>query len=268
MRKTQHKTISPEEQEEQNFQRSLAELREQPIHNPTVKYEIGEDVKFGGFTRSKVIDILDNGEIYILHCESDKTQHGKSNTETCKRVCPWFDVFKKNETFANVPIISKRDDMQISYFQQDISSLLNRYYFHGIIMNPDYQRDLVWNEDQEQSLLHSIFNGIDIGKFAFISLPYTSDVREAYEILDGKQRLNTIIKFTEGRIKYQGKTFFELHPYDRSFFEGKSISVGEARNVTKKQIYEYFIKLNTGGVSVSKEHIEKVKSLLEKESSH
>jgi hypothetical protein len=43
MRKTQHKTISPEEQEEQNFQRSLAELREQPIHNPTVKYEIGED---------------------------------------------------------------------------------------------------------------------------------------------------------------------------------------------------------------------------------
>jgi hypothetical protein len=204
MRKPQRKTISPEEQEEQNFQRSIAELREQPIHNPTVKYEIGEDVKFGGFTRSKVIDILDNGEIYILHCESDKTQHRKSNTETCKRVCAWFDVFKKNEDFANVPIISKRDDMQINYFQQDIGSLLNRYYFLGIIMNPDYQRDLVWNEDQEQSLLHSIFNNIDIGKFAFISLPSVGD---EYYIPSTKKKpddaLNGLTKL--GRLLYKLK---------------------------------------------------------------
>jgi uncharacterized protein with ParB-like and HNH nuclease domain len=130
-------------------------------------------------------------------------------------------------------------------------------------MNPNYQRELVWNEEQEQALLHSIFSNIDIGKFSFIELPYDVNIRESYEILDGKQRLNTIVKFTEGRIKYNGKTFFEMNPYDRSMFKNKAISVGDVSGVTKKQVYEYFIKLNTGGVSVTKEHINKVQSLLD-----
>ena len=39
-------------------------------------------------------------------------------------------------------------------------------------MNPDYQRGLVWDEENKTLLLNSIFNNIEIGKFSFIKLNY------------------------------------------------------------------------------------------------
>ena len=254
-----------EELEALNFERLISKLREQPIRNPTVKYEVGEEVKFSGFTKSIVTDILDNGEIYILECTETKNRFGNEETALHKRCCAWFEIFKCNEQLKDVQIVHTKNNLQISYFQQDIGSLLNRYYQLGVIMNPEYQRDLVWSEEQEQSLLDSIFNDNDIGKFSFIHIPYDANIRERYEILDGKQRLNTIIKFNEGRIKYKGKTIFEMHPFDRYYFESKSISVGETQNVTRKQVYEHFIKLNTSGIPMASEHINKVKQLFENE---
>lgn len=35
-------------------------------------------------------------------------------------------------------------------------------------MNPNYQRDLVWDLKDKELLIESIFEGIEIGKFTFI----------------------------------------------------------------------------------------------------
>ena len=94
----------------------------------------------------------------------------------------------------------------------------------------------MWTETQEQDLLDSIYNNIEIGKFAFIELPYNENDPTTYEILDGKQRLNTLLKFHQGRIKYKGLTIFEMHSIDRYHFENYPISLGELRNATKEQL--------------------------------
>ena len=84
-------------------------------------------------------------------------------------------------------------------------------------MNPDYQRDYVWELSDKQLLIDSIFNNIDIGKFAFIHLDYKTwnKTGYAYEILDGKQRLKTIIDFYENRFSYKGIYYNDLskHTY-------------------------------------------------------
>jgi len=245
---------------EQQLQKSLSFAREANfMPSPTVFYEVGDMVQYGGFVTAKVLELIEDGKYYHLECVDHKNI-------VDSRIANWYDVFKTYDSLKDIEIHSKRDESRINFFQQDIQSLQHRYYGFGVDMNPEYQRELVWDENREHALLDSIFNNIEIGKFAFIHLEFKGDpTAPCYEILDGKQRLNTIIKFTEGRIKYKGKTIFEMNGVDRHHFENYSISVGELRNATKKQVYEYFLKLNTGGITVPETHLNKVRDLYKSE---
>lgn len=256
------KVFIPPSLDEQNAH-ALRDAREMKLNDPTIFYEVGQEVKYGGFDKAKVLEVIDGGKIYKLHCEKYENKHGVDTVEVNIRYGVWHDIFNTFELTNVIEPFSKRNELRIDFYNADINSLLHKYYFFGVNMNPEYQRDLVWTEEQEHSLLDSIYNHVEIGKFAFNHCGYTTDT--TYEIIDGKQRLNTLIKFTEGRIKYRGKTIFEMHSADRYFFENYPVSFGEIRNATKEQIYRYFIKLNTGGVSVSKEHLANVAKLLDNE---
>ncbi len=109
-------------------------------------------------------------------------------------------------------------------------------------------------------LISSIFDRIDIGKFVFVKLPYKED-SYSYQILDGKQRLNTIIEFYEDRFKYKGKLFSELSWIDQSNIKNHPISVAEIRDedATEEKVIEYFIRLNISGTPVEKSFLENLK---------
>lgn len=55
-----------------------------------------------------------------------------------------------------------------------------------------YQRDYVWSQEDKESLIDSIFNHIEIGKFVLVFKGYEGDM---YEVLDGKQRLSALQEF-------------------------------------------------------------------------
>lgn len=52
------------------------------------------------------------------------------------------------------------------------------------------QRDFVWTLEQKQELILSIIKGVHIGKFTFISFDHNT-----LKVIDGKQRLSTILGF-------------------------------------------------------------------------
>jgi hypothetical protein len=135
-------------------------------------------------------------------------------------------------------------------------------YHSGVDFSPDYQRDLVWTMEQKISLMESIFNNVDIGKFTFIVHDYSSKSPLYSEILDGKQRLSTICEFYEDRFTWRGKKFSELCFEDAHHFTGFPVIRGEVGEITEQQIYKLFIKMNTSGTPISKEHLERIKSLI------
>jgi uncharacterized protein with ParB-like and HNH nuclease domain len=118
----------------------------------------------------------------------------------------------------------------------------------------------VWTTKDKVNLIDSIFNCIDIGKFAFIKKNYGDDY--LYEVLDGKQRIRAILDYFENRFPYKGKYFNDLCNRDKDHFEEYNISVAEARNLSKEQILQYFLMLNTGGKIMSKKHLDKVRNML------
>ena len=97
--------------------------------------------------------------------------------------------------------------------------------------------------------------------YTIIKRPFKENT-QSYEILDGKQRVITLIEFFEDRFKYKGLKFSELHWRDQNHFENYNISYAEATPMSHEQKYRYFLKLNVAGKPVDPEHIRHVESLL------
>lgn len=71
-----------------------------------------------------------------------------------------------------------------------------------ILLDPDYQRmGGVWTTEKKQLLIDSILNDYDIPKIYFhaFSREQRKDTGFAYAVIDGRQRLETIWQFIEGR---------------------------------------------------------------------
>jgi len=231
--------------------------------NATRKFKVGDSVKIGALKNIIVTEVLFNGLAYVIHYDYMGTEYGQPSRKIGDGVWSWLDVFPTTSFSDGVPMRIK-DDIIINYYNNSIDSLLHKMYKAGIDMNPEYQRGLVWSLKQKYSLLDSIFNNVDIGKFTFIANPYDSDKTFHYEILDGKQRLATICQFYEDRITWNGKYYSELCFLDSNHFDNYPIIQGEISKITEEQIYKLFIKMNTSGEPIEKKHLNKVKSLIKK----
>lgn len=225
-------------------------------------FSVGEDVvvSHGGFISAKVVEILKEGvyNVFITY-KTTKAYSTEKYITNKNMVLGWWHIWKNVEEKAPNTL---GKELFIQFMQQSVSSLIHKYFNHrGVDMDPSYQRGFVWTDKQKEELLDSIFNYIDIGKFVFVSMPYELESYN-YQILDGKQKLKTIVDFYTDQFKYKGFYYSELPWEMKNVFCNKNISVGEVRGRTYDEslVKEYFIKLNTSGTPMSKEHLYKIKN--------
>ncbi len=227
---------------------------------PTRTFQKGDSVRIGNLSNCVVCEVKDyNGlTVYGVSYDSNRKYHGCVLKEDGFSYFPWYDIFELNKVKDSS--FSKDDGIHIQFYNTTLESLLNKFYLHGVDMNPAYQRDYVWDDKDKESLLDSIFEGIEIGKFALIHNDYTHE--NGYEILDGKQRLSTLLDFYEDRLEYKGFKYSELSAKDKRTFLNKNVSIGETEGLTNEQIYLYFYKLNKCGKTMDEDHLKEVKDLL------
>ncbi len=227
--------------------------------NPTRLFKIGDSVKYGHHENVTIMEVCFDGLAYHIHSDYMKPVYGKLERSVNDHVIEWTEIFPMT-AYCKGEILRENFDPRINYGNSTVDSLLHKVYHSGVDFNPEYQRDLVWNMEQKISLIDSIFRNIDIGKFTFIRKDYSSDL--PYEILDGKQRLSTLCEFYEDRFTWKGKKFSELSFNDAYCFTGFPIVYGETDFVSDQQVYKLFVRLNTSGTPVSKEHLTKIESLI------
>lgn len=136
-----------------------------------------------------------------------------------------------------------------------------------------YQRELVWDLNDKQLLIDSIYNNIDIGKFVIrkYSFSYIKSELEKgntevafYDVIDGKQRLNALIEFGNGKFKDSaGHYYNELDEVSkRKFAQYTKLSyscLGET--ATDKDAIDTFLYVNFTGKQMSQDHIDFVKTI-------
>ena len=260
------KGLSPEEKLAESRAVALREIEEAVRYQnePTYFFKPGDHVAYGAMNDSVVEEVLHDGKAYLLKCVATENNYGNPYTYETYRGVYWVNVRPLKTMEDAETNVSDIPDIRLFFLNQTVESLLHKYYHFGVDMNPDYQRDFVWNATDKEYLLDSIFKGIDIGKFVFVNRPDEKwhEDRISYEILDGKQRLNTLVEFYEDRITYKGYTFSQLGAKDRRTFTEHMVSVADLKSPNRKDVLSSFLSLNRGGRVMDKAQIDKVEAML------
>lgn len=226
----------------------------------TRTHSIGERVEYGSFEKVWVKDILADGLVYVLGVIEQSREKGTFEGE---RIASWHDVFpyRTTEEKRAIPILNKKY-MFGNVMNQPIDSLLHRHYWWGIDTEPEYQRGNVWSLEDKVALIDSIFNDIEIGRIVLMKRDFSESRQNSYEIIDGKQRLTALVEFFEDRFQYKGLFYSQMHPQDQNHFENKQLAIIETPQLSREEVLEYFVRLNTAGRPVNPDHLEKVKSMM------
>jgi hypothetical protein len=154
--------------------------------------------------------------------------------------------------------------MKLNVFGLKNSAILYLYAQRSsILINPEYQRmGEVWNLDKKQLLIDSILNDFDIPKIYFHDLrDYNKRSKNEYAIIDGRQRLEAIWDFIDGKccladdfsylknpkINLCRLAYGELSersPHIKQLFDATSLSVFVVQTDDLDLIEDMFSRLN------------------------
>ena len=129
---------------------------------------------------------------------------------------------------------------------------------------PDFQRKYVWDQKRASKLIESFLLGLTVpGVFL-----YKERDSSEYLVIDGQQRIKTVVQFLNGKFeendkkftlkevneKWEGKSFETLAGEDQFKLETaimRSTIIQQLNPKDKTSIYLIFERLNTGGINLT-----------------
>lgn len=132
---------------------------------------------------------------------------------------------------------------------------------------PEWQRQEVWSRSKKQNLIDSILKGWKLPKFYFLR---ASEDPEAYEVVDGQQRLSAILEFFENALPladkpakdFGGTWYRDLPDMVVDAFDDYEIEYDEITDATEDDIKEFFQRLQEGLPLTSAEKLNSIPSRL------
>lgn len=129
-----------------------------------------------------------------------------------------------------------------------------------IIISPDFQRNDVWKGRQASELVESILMGIPI------PIMYLFEARDGKkQVVDGRQRINTILKFLDGGFKLKdlkilhnlnGCLFTDLDLKLQGIFEDYQLFFYIIQPPTPERVkYDIFDRVNRGGTRLNNQEM-------------
>lgn len=170
-------------------------------------------------------------------------------------------------------IENTRKDIRTDGYPMSIGELLNMQRDHELLIQPEFQRYFRWDNDQKSRLIESILLGIPLPTI------FVSQRRDGvWEVIDGLQRLSTILEFvgelddadgirkqalvlsgTEYLPSLQGMTWSGPNGFEMEqqllFKRGKINVTIVKRESDPFAKFELFQRLNTGGSPLTAQEI-------------
>lgn len=161
---------------------------------------------------------------------------------------------------------------ELSSLPTSIQTIYNWYAEGKLYVNRRYQRKLVWTLEEKQHFIDSILKKYPVPS---ILIAERENKIGTYEIIDGMQRLHTIVSFIEGRFpslsnagfsiddfttakNRRDKAVFEPNEYPNtissdevSVFLDYTLAVSVIRDVSKEEVNDIFDRINTYGHRLS-----------------
>lgn len=168
-----------------------------------------------------------------------------------------FSSISKNISFGNY---------RVNHFLYSIPKTIEKYINdYGLNLNPDFQRGRVWTDKQRSAYIEYLLKGGMYSKDILFNCPNWikgKDKLGLFEIVDGKQRLDSCLMFFNNEITAFGSYFKD---YEDSF--PKLINLNFCINElnSREEVLRWYLELNQTGKPHSKKELDRVKVLLNKE---
>ena len=150
------------------------------------------------------------------------------------------------------------DTLLIRNETRTVHDVLRRIDSGAFVMDPDFQRDFVWDQDKQSKLIESVVMRIPLPV-----LYLAEDDRERLVVVDGLQRLTTFQRFVnnglrlklEDRHELDGKRFEDLTPKLQNRVEDCNLILYVIdANVPERARLDIFDRVNSG-VPLSKQQM-------------
>jgi hypothetical protein len=195
-----------------------------------------------------------------LHSEDCATERTKAES-----------MASKKKQISNKEIESKYDagDLRITQERNDFLLPQIKEYVREerwVNIRPEYQRRLVWDRAKKSKFIESLLMNIPVPPIFL----YEWDLNR-YEVMDGQQRLNTIIEFYDNQLKLKnlevwpelnGRSYADCPIRIQRGLDRRRISAtvllsestksAKAVNELRIQVFE---RLNTGGVQLNAQEL-------------
>jgi hypothetical protein len=157
-------------------------------------------------------------------------------------------------------------------YDMSVRQLYEMFQEKAIFIPPEYQRQFVWDEARESELIESIFLGIPVP-----SLFMATNADSTWEIVDGVQRLSTLVHFIaepsdiltridrakpleiqglEKLTEFNGSTYESIPKSLQLAFQTRPVRVTVLNDKSDLNVrFDLFERLNTGGVSLTNQEI-------------
>lgn len=155
--------------------------------------------------------------------------------------------------------------MEYEVSLQTIAWIKERNQSDSLEISPKFQRRAVWLEKERSSLMDTILLKLP---FPEVYIQVETDQEsgsQKYIIVDGQQRISSILKFINGEVslphesEWEGISFRELSPEQKRSFWDYKIVVRMLRNTNDAEIRDLFQKLNTNNVVLNNQELRNAK---------
>lgn len=139
-----------------------------------------------------------------------------------------------------------------------ISDIIEWHSKGQLVLDPEFQRGSVWTPTAKVFLIDTILNDLPLPQiFLRTKVNPTSQIT-IREVVDGQQRLRTILEFASGKLRlsykaqsFKGKYYKDLELSDQESFLAYRIPVVQLLNATDADVLEVFARLNSYSVKVT-----------------
>lgn len=134
---------------------------------------------------------------------------------------------------------------EASSYQFDISHGIDLRESYGGFDIPDFQRELVWDENQNRLFIESIILRYPIGSYV-----YNQDLRgekPMFELLDGQQRWNAIFEYVDDKFKVMGYKWSDLNTFEQFHIKHCVFPVLVTERLERDTKIEIYERLAYGG---------------------
>ena len=174
-----------------------------------------------------------------------------------------FEKFDDNSDESDldpVEIPKEVRNLRTQAYDKSVRDLVTMIEDNDIDLDPDYQRNYLWDNKKASLLIESILLNIPI------PVVYVAENDESqWNVIDGLQRLNSLYRFFKNEFKLSklevlnelnGLTYHNLPPKAKRMLGNGMFRVVVLLAETHPEIkYDVFMRLNTGSVKLSEQEL-------------